>query len=150
METLRLSTDRAELDVALIHHFLSRESYWALGMPLATLQIALENSLCFGAFLGAHQVGFARVVTDRATAAHLKDVFVLPEHRGRGFGRQIVQTVMAHPDLQCVAFTLGTADAHALYRAFGFVVHPQPERQMIRLGSFLPAAPNPPRSSEPD
>lgn len=150
METLRISTDRAELDMALIHRFLSREAYWALGLPLATLQTALANSLCFGAFFGAEQVGFARVVTDHATAAHLKDVFVVPEHRGRGFGRQIIQAVMAHPDLQSVAFTLATADAHALYRAFGFVVHPYPERQMIRFGSYLRAASVGPGISEPD
>jgi GNAT superfamily N-acetyltransferase len=143
---LRISNDRAELDVALIHRYLAQESYWAQNIALATVETALANSLCFGGYLGARQVAFARVVTDRATFAHLKDVFVLPEFRGKGYGVAIVQAIMDHPDLRRVAMTLGTADAHSLYEKFGFGPHPDPRRPMFRSGTFLdpdePAAPN--------
>jgi ribosomal protein S18 acetylase RimI-like enzyme len=137
MTSLRISTDPAEFDIAMIHRFLAEESYWAKGLPRALLERAIANSLCFGGFVGDAQVAFARVVTDRATFAHLKDVFVLQPFRGRGFGKALVEAVMSHPDLQIASMTLATTDAHELYRRFGFGPHPHPERQMLRLGSFL-------------
>ena len=139
MSALHISTDPAELDVDMIHRFLSNESYWAVGISRAVLERALVNSLCFGCYLNNLQVAFARVVTDRATFAHLKDVFVLPEFRGRGFGTQLMRAVMAYPDLRAVTFTLQTDDAHALYEKFGFALYPRPERSMVRNGSFLEA-----------
>jgi GNAT superfamily N-acetyltransferase len=82
---------------------------------------SIDNSLCFGAYDGERQIGFARVVTDGATFAHLMDVFVLSEHRGRGVGKELMRAVMAHPDLQSLRkFTLHTEDAHSLYEQFGF------------------------------
>jgi GNAT superfamily N-acetyltransferase len=142
MTALRISTDPAELDVDMIHRFLSEESYWAQGMPRSVLDRALAHSLCFGGYLDQRQVAFARVVTDRATFANLKDVFVLSAYRGRGFGLALMETVMAHPDLRAVTFTLGTNDAHALYERFGFrrYPHPHPERSMLRPGTYLDAA----------
>jgi len=137
MSALRISTDPSELNVSMIYRFLSTESYWASGISRTVLQRALANSLCFGGYLGRTQVAFARVVTDRATFAHLKDVFVLPEFRGRGFGTELMQAVMAHSDLLAVAFTLATNDAHTLYEKFGFGRSPHPERSMVRLGTFL-------------
>jgi GNAT superfamily N-acetyltransferase len=60
-------------------------------------------------------------VTDAATFAYLGDVFVLDEQRGKGVGKQLVEAVMAHPDVQGVRlFLLGTADAHGLYERYGF------------------------------
>ena len=82
---------------------------------------SIDNSLCFGAYEEGEQIGFARVVTDGATYAHLMDVFVLSEHRGRGLGKELVRAVLSHPDLQGLRkFTLHTADAHSLYEQFGF------------------------------
>jgi len=82
---------------------------------------SIDNSLCFGAYEGDDQIGFARVVTDSATYAHLMDVFVLSEHRGRSIGKELMRAVMSHPDLQGLRkFTLHTADAHSLYEQFGF------------------------------
>jgi N-acetylglutamate synthase-like GNAT family acetyltransferase len=82
---------------------------------------SIANSLCFGAYEGDEQIGFARVVTDKATFAHLMDVFALPAYRGRGYGKELVRVVMSHPDLQGLRkFTLHTADAHSLYEQFGF------------------------------
>ena len=129
MSALRISTDPADLDLALVHRFLSTEAYWSRGIPEATVARALANSLCFGAYLhGVGQVGFARVVTDQATFGYLADVFVLPEHRGRGYAKQLVAAVMAEPRLQGLRrVMLATADAHALYAGFGFHAPARPE-----------------------
>jgi len=75
---LEISDDKGRLDVPLIHHFLSEEAYWCLGIPQATVQRAINHSLCFGGYVAGQQVAFARVITDRATFGYLADVFVLP------------------------------------------------------------------------
>lgn len=133
MTELRITTDRAELDVPLIHRFLSQESAWAKGIPLATVRRSLEGSLCFGGFLGREQVAFARVISDYATFANLVDVFVLPAHRGKGYSKALMRAVLAHPDLQGLRrFTLATFDAHGLYRQFGFTEPANPQSFMER------------------
>jgi GNAT superfamily N-acetyltransferase len=130
---LRISTDPAELDIGLIHRFLSEESYWAHGIPRATLERALAHSVCIGGFLGDDQVAFARAVTDQATFAYLADVFVLPEHRGQGHGRRLVAALLDDPRLQGLRrWHLVTRDMQPLYAHFGFVPLTQPERHMQR------------------
>lgn len=130
---LQITTDRAALDVALIHRFLSEESTWARGIPLATVRKAIEHSLCFGGFVDGAQVAFARVISDHATFANLVDVFVLPAHRGRGHGRALMQAVLAHPELQGLRrFTLTTSTAAGLYAQFGFQSPVNPAAQMER------------------
>jgi GNAT superfamily N-acetyltransferase len=115
-----VSTDRERLDFDLIHGFLSR-SYWAEGMPKVVLQRAIENSLCFGMFDRAQQVGFARAITDLATYAYLSDVFVVEGYRGRGLGRWMIECILTHPDLQGVRrIALFTRDAQGLYSQLGF------------------------------
>lgn len=133
MTEFRISTDPTELDLACIHTFLSRESTWARGIPFETLRRAIAHSLCFGGYLGSRQIAFARVVTDRATFANLVDVFVLPEHRGHGFSKQMMRAVIEHPDLQGLRrFTLATGDAHGLYAGFGFTPPLRPKSLMER------------------
>jgi len=133
MAELRISTDPAELDLPLIHRFLSRQSTWALEIPRATVERAIANSLCFGGYLDGAQVAFARVISDYATFANLVDVFVLPEHRGQGYSKQLMQAVMAHPDLQGLRrFSLATGDAHGLYAQFGFAAPSRPHTLMER------------------
>jgi GNAT superfamily N-acetyltransferase len=136
-----ISTDPAKLDIAAIHGFLSRTgSYWAGGIPKTTIEKAIANSLCFGLFDGKSQVGFARVITDRSTFAYLCDVFVLESHRGKGLGKWLIATVMAHPDLQGLRrFQLVTRDAHSLYSRHGFATPADPGRHMeiFRHGIYL-------------
>jgi GNAT superfamily N-acetyltransferase len=123
----RISTDKRRLDVALIHDFL-RSSYWARDIPRAVVARSIRHSLCFGVFYRGKQVGFARVITDRATLAYLADVFVVPEHRGRGVGRMLIGRILAHRDLQGLRrILLATHDAHGLYAPFGFkpLAHPE-------------------------
>ena len=132
-EVLRVTCDKAELDVELIHAFLSEQSAWARGIALPTVQKSIEHSLCFGGFLGSAQVAFARVISDFATFANLVDVFVLPGHRGHSYSKRLIESVIAHPDLQGLRrFTLATANAHGLYAQFGFTALNKPEAHMER------------------
>jgi GNAT superfamily N-acetyltransferase len=115
-----ISTDPARLDLERIHAFL-RESYWGKGMPFEVMRRSIEHSLPFGLSFGEEQVGFARAVTDFAVFAYVGDVFVLPAHRGRGLSKWLMETMLAHPDLQGLRrWNLATRDAHGLYRRFGF------------------------------
>lgn len=133
---LRISTDRDELDVAIVHEFLSYQSTWACGISRELVERSIRNSLCFGGFVDRTQVAFARVISDYATFANLVDVFVLPAYRGRGYSKQLVSSVLAHPQLQGLRrFTLHTADAHGLYRQFGFHPALKPDTYMER---YLP------------
>jgi GNAT superfamily N-acetyltransferase len=126
-----ISTDPALLDVPLTHDFLANRSYWAAGRPLEVARRSLDHSLCFGLYERGRQVGFARVVTDRATFAWLCDVFVLEAYRGRGLSKWLIGCVMGHPALQGLRRTLlGTRDAHALYERFGFKPLADPTRFM--------------------
>jgi GNAT superfamily N-acetyltransferase len=92
-----IDTDKARLDIDLIHGYLSREAYWSKNIPKALVVRAIENSLCFGAYDDRQQIGFARVITDYAVFAYLGDVFVLPEHRGRGVSKLLMEKVMVNP-----------------------------------------------------
>ncbi|MBV8211786.1 MAG: GNAT family N-acetyltransferase [Verrucomicrobia bacterium] len=136
-----ISTDPTKLDLDLIHQFLSEHSYWARGIPREVVVRSIANSLCFGVYASGktnpdsdwRQVGFARVATDRATFAYLADVFILPEHRGRGLSKRLMEEIVAHPDLQGLRrWMLATADAHGLYRAYGFTELSQPDSFMQR------------------
>ena len=130
---IEISTDPDRLDLDVIHRWLSEKSYWAQGRPRELMQRSFDNSICFGVYLGDRQVGFARVVTDRATFAWLADVFILDEYRGRGYGKALVAAVLAHPELQGLRrWLLATKDAHGLYAQNGFTPTP-PERFMERL-----------------
>jgi GNAT superfamily N-acetyltransferase len=125
-----VSTDPARLDMDAIHAFLTA-SYWAEGIPRETVERSLPGSLCFGLYEGGRQIGLARVITDRATFAYLCDVYVLPERRGLGLGKWLMECVMAHPDLQGLRrFHLVTRDAQELYRPFGFAEVANPGRHM--------------------
>ena len=131
---IEVSCDRERIDVDAVHRFLSQESYWANGIGREVVERSIEHSLPFGAFDGEALVGFARVITDRATFAYVADVFVLPSHRGRGVSKSIMAAIAAHPELQGLRrWHLVTRDAHALYAQFGFEPLDAPERHMMRL-----------------
>lgn len=138
-----VSTDKSKLDLPLIHTFLSTQAYWSLNIPFATVKRSVENSLCFGVYQGDTQVGFARVITDFATIAYLGDVFILPEHRGKGLSKRLIATIMAHPDLQGLRrWILLTSDAHGLYRQYGWKPIAIPDRYMeiANPGVYKPSA----------
>jgi GNAT superfamily N-acetyltransferase len=131
-DTFTVTCDPARLDHAVIAQFLA-SSYWAKGIPVATVEKSLEHSLCFALLDGDRQIGFGRVISDRATFAFLADVFVLPEYRGRGLAKWLVECILSHPDLQGLRrWMLGTRDAHGLYAKFGFTPLRNPETVMER------------------
>lgn len=131
--TITISEDQSRLDIPLIHRFLDKESTWAQGIPLGTVEKAIRNSLCFGAYEGWKQVGFARVVTDRATYAYLCDVFTVDSHRGRGISRMLMEAVLAHPDVHGLRrFNLVTSTASGLYEKFGWTALSKPQLHMER------------------
>jgi GNAT superfamily N-acetyltransferase len=125
------SDDPARLDVDVIHGFL-RTSYWSPGVSRQIVEKAIQGSLPMGLYApDGRQAGFARVVTDRATFGYLADVFVLPEHRGRGLSRFLVTALLEHPDLSGLRrWMLATADAHGVYEALGFTALVDPSRWM--------------------
>jgi GNAT superfamily N-acetyltransferase len=125
-----ISTAPDRLDLDVVHGFLTA-SYWATGIPRATVERSLAGSLNFGLYRDGAQIGFARFVTDGATFAYLADVFVLPDHRGQGLAKWLVGTALTHPALTGLRrVLLATRDAHALYAQFGFTPLARPERFM--------------------
>jgi GNAT superfamily N-acetyltransferase len=131
-----ISTDKSKLDIMAIHNYLSNESYWAKHIPIRIVKNAIEHSMCFGMYdLSENnfmkQIGFARVITDRATFGYLADVYVLDAHRKKGLSKWLMRFILAHPGLQGLRrFSLATQDAHGLYTQFGFKQLEQPDRMM--------------------
>lgn len=137
-----LSFAHERLDLALIHRFLSVEAPWSVGIPRDVVERALAYSLCIGAYRARRQVGFARLVTDRATFAYLADVFVVATERRSGIGRRMVRALLDHGEVQGLRrVLLFTADAHAVYAALGFRPIARPERGMEILKTDLYSAP---------
>lgn len=124
----KITTHVSKLDLNLIHKFLSEESYWAKGITKDIVQKSISNSLCFGLFYNEEQnipygsqVGFARLITDRATFAYLADVFIIKEYRGKGLSKWLMQIIQSHPELQNLRrWLLTTKDAHGLYKQLGW------------------------------
>lgn len=118
-----ISTDSSLLNIDVIYNYLSNESYWAQNIPKEVVVKSIRNSLCFGLYHQDKQVGFARLITDRATFAYLADVFILKEYRKKGLSKWLIETIQAYPDLQGLRrWMLGTRDAHGLYEQFGWTV----------------------------
>jgi GNAT superfamily N-acetyltransferase len=131
-----LSWDPARLQFDRIHQALAA-SYWSPGVRRDIVERAAANSLTLGAYNRAtgEQVGYARVITDRATYAYLCDVIVFEEHRGQGIGKAIVEAAITHPDLGTIRnFALGTRDAHSLYERHGFEPVPDCTKRMEKKG----------------
>jgi GNAT superfamily N-acetyltransferase len=133
-----VTTDQDRLDLPAIHDYLT-QSYWSPGIPVEVMERAIRNSIGFGLFHGDAQIGFARVVTDRATFGYLADVYVLELYRGQGLATWLIECVCSHPDLQGLRrFALATRDAHNLYRKFGFneIASPSQQMEIVRPGIY--------------
>ena len=126
-----ISTDKSRLHFGVIQSFLANDSYWAKKRTSEQTKTAIENSICFGLYHNDRQIGFARVVSDQATFAYLGDVFVLEEFRGQGLSKWLMETIIAHPELQGLRrWLLATRDAHGLYEQYGFGPLMRPDRWM--------------------
>ena len=120
-----INTDKAQLDFATIHLYLSQDSYWAQGIPEGIERRAIENSVCFGVYVEEtrEQIGFARLITDHATFAYVCDVFIVPAFQGQGLGKRLMAEIEAYLlPYGCRRWGLVTKDAHGLYEQFGFEV----------------------------
>jgi GNAT superfamily N-acetyltransferase len=138
-----ISTVRSRLNIDLIHDFICNHSYWGKGRAKDVVERSIENSLPFGIYKDDEQVGFARIVTDYATFAWVADVFVLPEHRGRGLSKWLMEVILAHPQLQGFRrWVLSTRDAQGLYQRFGFMPQKRPERWMERFDPKMQESPD--------
>lgn len=137
-----ISTDRSRIDLDRVHRFLSTEAYWSPGVERDVVERSIAGSICFGVYApDGQQVGFARAVTDKATFVWIADVYIEQEHRGDGLGKRLVEAVLGHPELQGLRrWFLATADAHELYRRYGFSELRDPQRFMSR-GSAPPSEP---------
>jgi GNAT superfamily N-acetyltransferase len=126
-----VSDDKQKIDLTFVHEYLSKESYWAQNIPVDVVTRSIENSISYGVYHSGKQVGFARVVTDKATFAYLADVFIIESYRGKGLSRMLLECIHAHPDVQGLRrWMLGTRDAHGLYTKFGWTPIPYPDRFM--------------------
>jgi GNAT superfamily N-acetyltransferase len=130
---IAISTDRDKLDVSFIHNFL-KETYWAKGRTIEDVKTTIDTSFCFGVFLSNKQIGFARLVTDYVVFAYLMDVFIIDEHRGKGYSNLLMKAIMNEPKLnQVKIWRLATSDAHFLYEKFGFKALAHPEKMMEKI-----------------
>ena len=129
-----ISSDKDKLDLAFIHEFLSRESYWATDRSISDVEKTIANSLCFGVYHAeGHQIGFARVITDYVVFAWLMDVFIEPGHRGKGIGAMLMRHIFTLDSLKEVkGIGLRTEDAHELYNKFVFNEIPKAHTWMYR------------------
>jgi GNAT superfamily N-acetyltransferase len=130
------SSDKNKLQPEVVYRYLDQESYWAKGIPFETVLRSIEHSICIGIYDDKqNQVGFGRMITDRATYAYLCDIFILQEHRGLGLSKILTNTFCQLADeYQLRRFLLTTQTAHGLYRQSGFEMFPWPERLMSRPG----------------
>ena len=125
-----ITTEQEKFDLEFIHSFLTR-SYWAEGIPREVIKRSIDGALCFGLFENDKQIGFARMITDKATFAYLADVFIIEAYRGRGLSKWLMEVIMSHPSLQGLRrMMLATKDAHGLYEKFGFTALQNVDRWM--------------------
>ncbi len=130
---ITVSTNKSKLDVVFMQHFL-KDAYWATGRTIEEVQTTIDNSFCFGIYLNEKQIGFARVITDYVVFAYLMDVFIIEEHRGKGYSSILIENMINEPKLQQVKiWRLATTDAHFLYKKFGFTALANPEKMMEKI-----------------
>jgi GNAT superfamily N-acetyltransferase len=127
-----ITTDKTQLNAEAAHEWLSTESYWSKNIPLKVVKQAFDHSYVIGILRNGEQIGYGRLITDYATFAHLADVYVLEEHRGKGLSKKMMSVLMEQEWIKKLRnISLGTLDAHGLYEQFGFKQHEHPERIMF-------------------
>jgi len=130
---ITISTDKSQLNVPFIQHFL-KDIYWAAGRTIEEVQTTIDHSFCFGIYLNDEQIGFARVITDYVVFAYVMDVFITERHRGKGYSSLLIDAMMKESKLQEVKiWRLATSDAHFLYKKFGFSALTSPEKMMEKI-----------------
>lgn len=124
---LRITDNKDEIDLDTVHGFLSN-TYWSKDIPKAVVEKAIQHSLTVGLLLNDQLIGFGRAITDYATFAYLADIYVSADHRGQGYSKMILNALFEKSGSdQLRRMLLATADAHGLYRQFGFTDLAKPE-----------------------
>ncbi|WP_100613359.1 GNAT family N-acetyltransferase [Confluentibacter citreus] len=130
---IEISTEKSKLQIEVIHEFLTN-SYWAKGRTVDDVKKSIAHCFCFGVYLENKQIGFARIATDYTVFAYIMDVFILPEHRGNGYSKQLMKAINEETQLKsCKVWMLKTRDAHGLYKQFGYTELGHPEKVMERI-----------------
>ncbi len=130
---ITVSTDKTKLDILFVQNFL-KDVYWAAGRTIDEVQTKIDSSFCFGIYLDEKQIGFCRVITDYVVFAYVMDVFIIQEHRGKGYSSILINAMMTESQLQHVKiWRLATSDAHFLYEKFGFKALAHPEKMMEKI-----------------
>ena len=130
---ISVSTDKSKLDIPFIQNFL-KDVYWTAGRTIDEVQTTIDSSFCFGIYSDEKQIGFCRVITDYVVFAYVMDVFIIDEHRGKGYSLILINAMMTEPKLQHVKiWRLATSDAHFLYEKFGFNSLAHPEKMMEKI-----------------
>ena len=130
---ITVSSDKTKLDIPFIQDFL-KDVYWAAGRTIDEVQTTIDSSFCFGIYLNEEQIGFCRVITDYVVFAYVMDVFIIQEHRGKGYSSILINAMMTESQLQHVKiWRLATSDAHFLYEKFGFKALAHPEKMMEKI-----------------
>jgi N-acetylglutamate synthase-like GNAT family acetyltransferase len=115
-----VTTDIAKFDLSMLHGFLTY-SYWAKGISLERVKKQVDNSLCFGVFFEATQIGFARIISDFDSFAYVTDVFIVETYRGIGLAKQLLRAILRYPSLQNLRrWMVTTKDAHGFFSKSGF------------------------------
>ncbi len=129
-----ITTEKSKIQFEVVYNFLSN-SYWSKNISRTLVQKAIENSVCFSVFYKNNQIGFARVITDKASFGYLADVFILELYRGKGLSKWLMQTILDYPELQGFrSWMLATKDAHGLYEKFDFKLTNDTTRIMRKQG----------------
>jgi len=122
--------DKSNVDFEYVHRTLNT-TYWAKGRAKETVIKSIENSVFLSVFKDGRQVGYSRVVSDNATFAWICDVYIDPEHRGKGLGRWLMRCTLKHPSTKVRINLLATKDAHGLYEKYAFEI----KECMVRRGA---------------
>ncbi|WP_396144290.1 GNAT family N-acetyltransferase [Flavobacterium sp.] len=130
---ISVSADKNKLDIPFILSELKQVS-WLAPKTQDEVQIVIDASFCFGIYLNDKQIGFCRIITDYVVFAYVMDVFITAEQRGKGYASILINTMLSEPKLQEVKlWRLATADAHFLYKKFGFDSLAYPNKMMEKL-----------------
>ncbi|MFA9557131.1 GNAT family N-acetyltransferase [Evansella sp. AB-rgal1] len=115
----KVSDDRSSIDVNKVSYLLS-DTYWVASRSKESIEVSIENSITFGLYKEGRQIGFARVVTDKAVFSWLLDVVIDERYRGKGLGKWLIGCILEHPDIKHTSVALATKDAHSFYEEFQF------------------------------
>ena len=132
MDKVEISKNKKDIDINIVADYLSKESYWAKNRSVDVIERSIENSICYSMLLENNFIGFARIITDKATFSYLCDVFVLKQFQGKGFGKQLLDYIINDDELKNTKIYLMTFDAHKFYEQYGFESNEEIKTRIMR------------------